>query len=162
MLVAFAGMCGIVVVAIVIALPTLFLSLLAVPLATMYVPQAVVSGRRGGFAALGESFRLVRSFFGPSAISLLVLLGIRYGIACLAGFAIVPLEFAIMPEPGHTMPQMPPIGLAVFSVLAFVVALLVSEAYGGYYTIAVVGLYRSLRAQRVAGEGLPASRNFSG
>jgi len=162
MLVAFAGVCGVVIAAVVLALPTLFLSLLAVPLVTMYVPQAVVSGRRGGFAALGESFRLVRAFFGPSAISLLVLLGIRYGIACLAGFAIVPLEFAMMPGPGHSTPHMPPIGFVVFSAATFVVALLVAEAYSGYYTIAVVGLFRALRAHPTAVEGLPASRSFSG
>lgn len=162
MVLGFIGLCGVAIAAVILALPTLFLSLLALPLFTMYVAPAVVSGGRGGFAAIAESFRLVYRFFGPSAIVLLVLVAIRYGIGFLAAFAIVPLEFAMIPAPGHAMPQLPPIGLLTFSAVMFVIALLAAEAYGGYYTIAVVGLYRSLAAQPGAGAGLPPGRSYGG
>jgi hypothetical protein len=110
----------------------------------MYVVPSVVSGGRGGFAAVGESFRLVRRFFGTSAITLLVLVGIQYGIGFLGAFAIVPLEFGILPGPGQTEPHLPPPGLCVVSGIGFVLAMLVAQAYTGYYAIAIVGLYRSL------------------
>ena len=155
LIVAFIGLAGVAIGAFILMLPTLGLALLALPLVTMYVVPSVVSGRRGGFAAIGESFRLVRRFFGASAIALLVLLGIQYGISFLATFAILPLEFAIIPGPGQTEPHMPPLGFILVSAIGFVVAMLAAQAYTGYYTIAIVGLYRSLFAQPSAPE--PAS-----
>jgi hypothetical protein len=155
LIVAFIGLAGVAIAAFILMLPTLGLALLALPLVTMYVVPSVVSGGRGGFAAIGESFRLVRRFFGASAIALLVLLGIQYGISFLATFAILPLEFAIIPGPGQTEPHMPPLGLILVSGMGFVVAMLAAQAYTGYYAIAIVGLYRSLFAQPSAAE--PAS-----
>lgn len=155
LIVAFVGFAGLGIAALVLMLPTLGLALLALPLVTMYVVPAVVSGGRGGFAAIGESFRLVRRFFGTSAIALLVLLGIQYGISFLAAFAIFPLEFAVLPGPGQTEPHVPPVGLLAVSGIGFVVALLVAQAYTGYYTIAVVGLYRSLALGRPGADAAP-------
>ena len=68
-LVALIGLIGVGIVAILLALPTLGLALLALPLVTMYVLPAVIAGGRGGFEAIGESFRLVRAFFVPSLVT---------------------------------------------------------------------------------------------
>ena len=147
LVVAGLGMVGLAFVAMILVLPTLGLAFLALPLVTMYVAPAVVSGGRDGFAAIGESFRLVRRFFGTSAIALLVLLGINYGISMVATFPLYPLEFAFLPRAGETMPHIPPIGLLAATGLWFVLSMVVAQAYLGYFAIAIVGLYRSLRAQ---------------
>jgi hypothetical protein len=159
--VAGIGLIGVAIAAFVLALPTLGLAILAFPLFSMYVLPAVVGGGRGGFAAVGESFRLVRTFFGASAISWLVLAGIHYGISLMATFAILPLEFSIIPTMGQTTPHLPAFGFLAATVVGFALAMLVAFAYGGYYAIAVTGLYRSLCAQPGAGAGLPPGPSFS-
>ena len=161
LIVAGIGVVGLGIVAAVLALPTLGLAMLALPLVTMYVAPAVVSGGHGGFTAIGESFRLVRRFFGTSAISLLVLLGINYGMSMIATFPLYPLEFALLPRPGESMPHVPPVGFLVAAGLWFVLAMIVVQAYLGYFTIAMVGLYRSLRAQPDAGAGPPPGRSVT-
>ena len=153
LVVAWIGVVGLAIVAMILALPTLGLAFLALPLVTMYVAPSVVTGGRDGFAAIAESFALVRRFFGASAIALLVLIAINYGISMMASFPIYPLEFAFLPAPGQTMPRIPPVGLLMAAGLWFVFAIVVAQAYLGYYTIAIVGLYRSLFAQ--PGAGLP-------
>lgn len=148
-LLALLGLIGVGIAALILALPTLFLALLALPLFTMYVLPAVVGGGRGGFDAIGESFRLVVRFFLPSLIACLVLYGIMYGISFIATLPILPLEFSIMPGPGETMPHFPPIPLLILGVTGYVIAIVASLAYYGFYAIAIVGLYRSLIAQPV-------------
>jgi hypothetical protein len=148
LIVAGIGVIGIAIAAVILALPTLGLAILALPLVTMYIAPSVVTGGRDGFTAIAESFRLVRRFFGTSAIALLVLLGIHYGISMLASFSILPFEFAILPTLGQTTaPHFPPISVMVLAGLWFILALLAAQAYTGFYTIAIVGLYRSLYAQ---------------
>ncbi|HEX3463596.1 MAG TPA: hypothetical protein VHS78_06035, partial [Candidatus Elarobacter sp.] len=93
---AWIGLFGLAIVALVLALPTLFLSLLAYPVFMMYVMPSVIIGRRGGFEAIGESVRLVLRFFGGSAVTALVLYAISYGISMIAVLPIVPLELAVM------------------------------------------------------------------
>jgi hypothetical protein len=146
-LLALVGLIGVGIAALILAIPTLFLALLALPLFTMYVLPAVVGGGRGGFEAIAESFRLVIRFFLPSLIACLVLYGIMYGISFVATLPILPLEFAVMPGPGETMPHFPPIPLLVLGVTGYAIAIVVSLAYYGFYAIAIVGLYRSLIAQ---------------
>ncbi|HWT05098.1 MAG TPA: hypothetical protein VN224_05030, partial [Xanthomonadales bacterium] len=153
--VAGIGVVGLGICAAMLALPTLGLALLALPLVTMYVAPAVVTGRCDGFTAIAESFRLVRRFFGASGIALLVLLGINYGISMVASFPIYPLEFALLPSGGETKPHLPPTGVLVGAGLWFVLAMIASQAYLGYYTIAIVGLYRSLYAQPGASAAPP-------
>ena len=160
--VAGIGLIGVGIAAFILALPTLLLSFLAFPLFTMYVFPAVIGGGRGGFAAVGESFRLVRDFFGVSAISCLVLAGIQYGVSMLSSLPILPLEFSIIPTTPNGLPHMPPLWLAVTTAVFFVLGMLAAFAYGGYHTIAVVGLYRSLRAQPAPDTGRPPVRSFSG
>jgi hypothetical protein len=146
--VAGLGFIGLALVALILALPTLGLAFLAFPLFTMFVLPAVVGGGRGGFDAIGESFRLVRDFFGASAITWLVLTGIHYGISLIATFALMPLQFAMIPlMASNGKFVLPAIGLLAGVGVAFILAIAATLAYAGYYAIAVVGLYRSLRAQ---------------
>ena len=161
-IVAGIGVVGLAMVALVLVLPTLGLAFLALPLVTMYVAPAVVSGGRDGFTAIGESFRLVRRFFGTSAIALLVLVGINYGISMMATFPLYPLEFAFLPRAGETVPHIPPIGLLAAAGLWFVLAMVVAQAYLGYFAIAIVGLYRSLSAQPDVAAGAPPVRTYPG
>lgn len=150
LIVAGIGMAGVAIAAVILALPTLGLAFLALPLVTMYVAPSVVTGGRDGFTAIAESFRLVRRFFGTSAIALLVLLGIHYGISLLATFAIFPLELAILPMLNSPAPHFPAVPVIALAGLWFILALLAAQAYTGYYAIAIVGLYRSLFAQPAA------------
>lgn len=162
LVVAGIGVCGLAIVAFILALPTLGLAFLALPLVTMYVAPSVVTGRRDGFTAIAESFALVRRFFGASAIALLVLLAINYGISMMASFPIYPLEFAFLPTASQPVPHLPAVGFLAAAGLWFVLAMVVAQAYLGYYTIAIVGLYRSLFAQPIAGQPPGPSAPFAG
>ena len=103
LILAVIGIFGLVLAALILALPTLGLSILALPLFTMYVLPSVVTGGRDGFTAIGESFRLVVRFFGSSAIVLLVLLGIQYGISLLASAPF----YMMQPSGGDGVPHLP-------------------------------------------------------
>jgi hypothetical protein len=133
--------------ALILTLPTLGLALLAFPLAIMYVMPSVVVGRRGGFEAIGESFRLVRRYFGQSAITALVLLAIAYGISMIGGFAIVPLESAAMPGGSQPQFRIPPAPLLIGAGLGYLVSFFASTAYNGFVATLLVGMYRDLVTQ---------------
>lgn len=143
------GIFGLAIAALILALPTLGIALLAFPLVVMYVMPSAVVGRRGGFEAIGESFRLVRRFFGTSALTALVLVAISYGIGMIGGFAVYPVEIAAMPVGGSdpTAFRVPPIPLLVGSGLVYVVSLVASMAYYGFAATVLVGLYRDLIAR---------------
>lgn len=147
LVVAIIGLIGVGIVALILALPTLFIALLAFPLFTMYVLPAVVSGRRGGFEAIADSFRLVRAYFLPSLIAFVVLFGISYGISFIGAIPIVPLELAMLPSAGETTPNLPSIPLLIFGGVGYLIAIALQLAYAGFYAIALVGMYRSLTAQ---------------
>ena len=148
-LVATIGYVGLTLAALILALPTLGLAILALPFVTMYVFPSVVSGGRGGFEAIAESFRLVRNYLGQSIIVYLVLYAIAYGISLLMICAIIPLEFAVIPIGGGPDPafRAPSIPLAVFSGGVWLVTIGALIAYNGFHTIALVGMYRDLIAQ---------------
>ena len=144
------AMLGVAIAALILALPTLGLSLIAFPLVTMYVIPSAVAGGRGGFAAIGESFRLVRRSPGRSAVLLLVQIAIGYGLAYAAAIGILPAEFAMLPIGTESTLHVPPLGLivvAVFTELAYVVAL---TAFGGFSALVLVGLYRWVVAEDAA------------
>ena len=146
--VACVGIFGLAIAAIILFLPTLGLSVLALPFVTMYAFPAIVTGRRGGFEAIRESFLLVRHFFGSSALVYLVLYAIQYGISLLMIAAIVPLEFAIIPlGGGDTTFRMPSLPLLGFSGTLYMVTIVALIAYNGFHTLALVGMYRDLLAQ---------------
>ncbi|HEY0396703.1 MAG TPA: hypothetical protein VGD01_19660 [Candidatus Elarobacter sp.] len=147
MLVAFVGMIGIVFAALILAIPTLGLALIAMPLMTMYVLPAVVSGHRGGFEAIGESFRLVRRFFVPSALTLLILYAIAYGLGFVGAIGIVPLEFSMIGTSGNSLPVFPPVPLLVICGTFYFASILLSVIYSGFQALALVGLYHDLIAQ---------------
>lgn len=147
LIVALIGLAGVAIAALILALPTLFIALLALPLFTMYVLPAVVAGRRGGFEAIAESFRLVWRFFLPSLIACIVLYGISYGISFIGAIPIFPLELSMIPSAGETVPHMPPIPLIVTAVFGYLVMIVLSLGYTGFYAIAIVGMYRSVSSQ---------------
>jgi hypothetical protein len=144
--VAAIGYVGLVFAALILAIPTLGLALLALPFVTMYVFPSVVCGRRGGFESIAESFRLVRVYLGQSIIVYLVLYAIAYGISLLMICAIIPLEFSVIPMGSDTSFRAPSIPLAIFSGGVWLVTIGALIAYGGFHTIAVVGMYRDLVA----------------
>jgi hypothetical protein len=145
-IVACVGLIGVFFVAMILALPTLGLALLALPLVTMYVFPAVVSGHRGGFEAIGESFQLVRRFFVPSALTLLILYAIAYGLGLIGSVGIIPLEFSMMGSKGD-VPVLPPIPLLVVCGVFYLGSLVISVIYSGFQALALVGLYRELVAR---------------
>lgn len=147
LVVAYLGLAGVAILAFILILPTLGLSLLALPVVTMYVVPAVIVGGHGGFEAVGESFRLVRRFLLPSIIAFLVLYGIQYAISTVAGLSVLPLEFAVLPSTGEHDFHMPAISMLAASGIGFVVAIAGAFCYSGFYTIALVGVYRNLIAQ---------------
>ncbi len=154
--VAGIGFFGLAIVALVLALPTLCLALFAYPLLTMYTVPAVVSGGRGGFEAFGESFRLVRAYFVPSIIAMLVLYGIWYGVSLVGSVAIVPLEMSVMPEGSSDAGlRMPPIPLMIGSAFAYVITLVASIAYAGFIAVALTGLYRELTGRLASPQPAP-------
>ncbi|HEY0615617.1 MAG TPA: hypothetical protein VGC96_13280 [Candidatus Elarobacter sp.] len=154
-LLALIGIIGLGFAALILMFPTLGLALLALPLVTMYVFPSVVSGGRGGFEAIGESFRLVRRFFVSSAVTLLILYAIAYGLGFLGAIGIVPLEFAMMPGGSNAPPVIPPLPMIVVCGGIYFASILVSLAYGGFQAVVLVGLYRDLMAQPPKEEPLP-------
>jgi hypothetical protein len=153
--VAGIGIFGLAIVAVILALPTLFLSIFALPLVTLFVLPAAVGGRRGGFEAIGESFRLLRAFFVPTLVTWLVLYAIQYGISFLTGFAIVPLELSAMPATPDALPTMPPIPVLGFSGTMYFASVLLLLAYNGFRATVEVGLFRELEARRAGTTMLP-------
>jgi len=144
---AIIGLIGVGILALILALPTLGIALLAYPLFTMYVLPAVIGGRRDGFEAIAESFRLVRWNFAPSVITALVLYAISYGISFVAAIPIFPLEFAFLSTGDQATLQIPSIPLIFFAGLGYLAAIVLSLAYQGFYAIALTGLYRSLTSR---------------
>jgi hypothetical protein len=75
-----------------------------------------------------------------------VLYAIAYGISLLMICAIIPLEFALIPTGPDPTFRVPSIPLAAFSGGLSIVTMGALIAYGGFHTIAVVGMYRDLVA----------------
>lgn len=145
--VAWIGVFLLSIVALILFIPTLSLSVIALSFVTMYVFPAAVAGGQGGFEAVGESFRLIRRFFGPSIITWLVLYAIQYGISLVLIVGIVPAEFAAMPTGPDSIPRIPPIPLLAFGGLSYIVGLVLLLAYSGFLATVQVGMYHTLRAQ---------------
>jgi hypothetical protein len=151
--VAGIGIFGLFIVAIVLALPTLTLSIFALALLMFFVMPAAVGGRREGFDAIAESFRLIRRFFVPSLVMWLIVYAIQYGVSLLMTFSILPLEFSIMPShldaTGTVPPQfnVPPLPLVGFSGVGSLVSSVLLLAYNGFRATVEVGLFRALESQ---------------
>jgi hypothetical protein len=147
--VAFVGFIGLFIVVLVLLIPTLGIAMLAFPVVTMYVLPAVVSGRIGGFEAFRESWRLVRRYFGSSAIACLILIALQYLISLVLYVLILPLEVVMaVAGNGHSTASL--VAMGIVAVLLAIVSLLmivVLYAYQAYHALAIVGLYRWLRAR---------------
>ncbi|GAC1575930.1 MAG: hypothetical protein NVS3B7_08620 [Candidatus Elarobacter sp.] len=142
---------GLALVAFLLALPTLFLSFLALVVGTMYVMPAVMWGR-GGFAALGESFRLVRRSIGRSALGFLMLVAIQYALSFLAYPLLMPILIplqsaavtATATDPSALLRALPSVTVLVACGAGFVLVTLLSYAFYGYFALVLTGMYRSL------------------
>ena len=152
---ASVGLFGVSVVALILALPTLGLSMLAFIVFTIYVLPAAIGGGRSGFAAIADSFRLVRAFFVRSAIGIALLMAAYYVISFAGYFAVFPIMVWFMKaasEPSHvaTLPlptaplPLPPVPLIVACGALYLLIAFISLAYYGYYALVLVGMYRSL------------------
>ena len=80
------------VIAVILAIPTLGISLLLFYLFMLYAIPSAVVGNRGGFAAIGESVAIARAKFGTTLIIGIVLAAISFvgGLVALV-FAFAPL-----------------------------------------------------------------------
>ncbi|MGD1067829.1 MAG: hypothetical protein ABR975_13560 [Vulcanimicrobiaceae bacterium] len=143
------------IAAIILAIPTLFLSFLALLLFCMYVLPALVAGR-GAVDAFRDSFSYVKRWFGASALTIVVLVAIQYGISLvmMPVYAFVmPSGLLFMPTDPAAPPQLPPFSVLLTLGIAYLILMLVMIAYNGFLAIALTGMYRSLRglAEQPAG-----------
>lgn len=147
--VALIGYAGVGIAVVILALPTLGLVFLAWALFTMYVLPAVIAGNRGGFAAFGESYRLVRRNLGASAITLVVLFAIQYGISFLALPAILPLQLSIMMSAQSGNAGLPHFELwqLIVAGVGYTIVIGLTYLYMGFGALVKTGLYRELRAR---------------
>jgi len=123
-------LCGI--VAVLLAPITLFLSIFAFYLFTLYTIAAAVVGNRRGFDALRESFAIARARFGTTLI-----VGVLLGLLQLVGRVAA-----------HVFGYTPLLGPVVAAIVAQIVV--------AYATLVVVGEYLVLRgAPAPPGAGVP-------
>ena len=109
------------VIAVVLALPTIGISLVIYYLFMLYAIPSAVVGNHGGLSAIGESVAITRAKFGTTLI-----IGIVLGvIAALAG--VVALAFAFAP------------------LLGPVIAAVISQIVVAFSSLVVVGEYFNLR-----------------
>jgi|HubBroStandDraft_1064217.scaffolds.fasta_scaffold64537_2 hypothetical protein len=162
---AYIGLFGLALAALILILPTLGLSFLALLVFTMYVLPAVVGGRRGGFAAVEESLRIVRRYFGASALALLVAIAIEYAISLLftplSFFAFALVGIPLTPPTTSTPPptlHMPPMPALVGAGVIFFLAMACLYAYYSFYALLTCGLYRSLRECSETGQPAAVAR----
>ncbi|HZO93675.1 MAG TPA: hypothetical protein VFB22_07875 [Candidatus Baltobacteraceae bacterium] len=157
--VAAIGYFGVCVVAVILAIPTLGLSLFAVGVFLMYVPPAIVSGRRGGFAAIGESFRIVRRRFGTSLLAYVILLAVYYGLSFVSVPFFFPVQAWVMTHASERPMAAPPLGAFAALISACVaVSSVATIAYWAFAALFVTVLYRSLTDPAgTAAAGTPAA-----
>ncbi len=116
------GLIGIFVVALVLAIPTLLLSIFAAIVFFMWAMPAAVVDDMPGFAALGTSLRIAKR---------------RFGVSVLIAVGIAALETAVGVVSG---------ALAHIPFLGPVVQAILDQAAVAFATIVVVGEYINLRS----------------
>jgi hypothetical protein len=113
------------VLAVILALPTIGISLIIYYLFMLYAMPSAVVGNHGGFSAIGESIAITRAKFGTTLI-----LGIVLGVIAALG-GVVALIFAFAP------------------LLGPVVAAVISQIVVAFSSLVVVGEYLNLRGSAV-------------
>lgn len=141
------GFVGLGFVALLLAIPTLGIAFLALPVFTIFVLPAVVAGGRGGFAAIGESIRLVRANLLNSILTVVLLYAVNYLGSFIVFPFILPLQFGFMssvaaPRGTFVPPAMWQIELAVFGYFLTTILTIGVYAFGA---IVQTGLYLTLR-----------------
>jgi hypothetical protein len=127
--VAAIGMFVLAIVAAILIPFTLFLSLFAFYLFTLYVIPSAVVGNHRGFAAIRESFAMARARFGPTFIIAIVLGVLQFVLGLVsAAFSFAPL-----------------LGPIISGVL--------DQAVIAYVTLVVVGEYLILRGAPPVSDG---------
>jgi hypothetical protein len=111
------------VVAVILAIPTLAISLLVYYLFMLYTIPSAVVGNRGGFAAISESIAIARRKFGTTLIIGIVLAAISF----IGG--LVALVFAFAPFLGP------------------IVSSIISQIVVAFTSLVVVGEYLALRGE---------------
>lgn len=151
MFVAGIGFAGLFLVALLLAIPTLGLAFIALFLFTMYTFSAVVAGDRDGFSAIAESFRLVRGFFGLSALAEVILIAISYAFGFVVLPFLVPLQIAIATSPVDAHGRVPfssvPMWTIASVVIGYVLMFALTCAYQAFVALVQTGLYHELRAR---------------
>jgi hypothetical protein len=120
--VATLGLVGIAIVAVILAVPTLLLSVFAAVVMFMYVMPAAVVDDMPGFAAIAVSFRIAKRRFGVSLL-------IAVGIAALQ---------AVVGVVSGALAHIPFLGPVVQAIL--------DQAAVAFATVVVVGEYINLRS----------------
>ncbi len=120
--VATLGLIGIAIVAVILAVPTLLLSIFAAVVFFMYVMPAAVVDDLPGFAAIAMSFRIAKR---------------RFGVSVLIAVGIAALQTAVGVVSG---------ALAHIPFLGPVVQAILDQAAVAFATIVVVGEYINLRS----------------
>lgn len=120
-------------VALLLSIPTLFLSMLAFSLFFLYAFAAVIVGRAPGAQALAESCRIALANFGATALVVLLLI-----VAAFVGAAV-----------GGLFRNVPFLGPIVQYVIQYVIL--------AYTTLVIVGEYLKVRGTSAAMAGTPPS-----
>jgi hypothetical protein len=149
-LVSGVGLVGLGIVAVVLVLPTLGLSFLALPVFTVFVFPAVVAGERGGFAAIGESFRLVRANLLTAVLAVVLLYAVNYLVSFVVIPFILPAQLSFMSNastPGATFVP-PALWQIELAVVGYLLATLVTLGVYAFGAIVQTGLYLTLRERQ--------------
>lgn len=116
------GLIFVFLVAAIVALPTLFLSIPAAAIFTLYAMPAAVVGHRDGFSSIGESFRIAKRRFVPTLILVVLIFAVYFAASLLT----LPLHF--------------------IPFLGTLVAVVLQQAVQAYVVLCIVGEYLNLRS----------------
>jgi hypothetical protein len=141
------GFIGLGILAVLLVIPTLGVAFLALPLFTVFVFPAVVAGGRGGFAAIGESIRLVRANLLTSVLTVVLLYAVNYLGSFIVFPFIVPLQLSFMSSASEShgtfvLPAAWQVELAVFGYFLTTIITVGVFAFG---SIVQTGMYLTLR-----------------
>ncbi len=141
------GFIGLGIVAVLLVIPTLGVAFLALPLFTVFVFPAVVAGQRGGFAAIGESIRLVRANLLTSVLTVVLLYAVNYIGSFIVFPFILPLQISFMTDASasHGMFVMPAAWQIELAVFGYFLTTIITIGVFAFGSIVQTGMYLTLR-----------------